>query len=240
MRTASYHRVLIKMSGVALAGETGIGIDPPKVLSVAERIVDAHKLGTQLAIVVGAGNIWRGESGSASGIERATADYMGMLATVMNALALQSAIEDFGVPTRVQSAIEMREVAEPYIRRRAIAHLESNRIVIFAAGTGNPFFTTDTAAALRAAEIGAEAVLKATQVDGAYDSDPNGNPDAVKFDTISYMEALNRGLKIMDATAFSLCMENEIPILVFRLEEDQSLIRILCGERIGTLVGAES
>ena len=173
-------------------------------------------------------------------MDRATADYMGMLATVMNALALQGAIESLGVPTRVQSAIEMREVAEPYIRRRAIAHLDSDRIVIFAAGTGNPFFTTDTAAALRATEIGAEAVPKATQVDGAYDRDPRLHPDAVRFDTISYIEALNRSLKIMDATAFSLCMEHKMPIMVFRLEDDQSLIRILCGERIGTLVGAES
>ena len=240
LKTASYQRVVLKLSGVALAGESGFGISPSTVSSVAARIVQAHKLGTQLAIVVGAGNLWRGEPASESGMDRATADYMGMLATVMNALALQGAIESLGVPTRVQSAIEMREVAEPYIRRRAIAHLDSDRIVIFAAGTGNPFFTTDTAAALRATEIGAEAVLKATQVDGAYDRDPRLHPDAVRFDTISYIEALNRSLKIMDATAFSLCMEHQMPIMVFRLEDDQSLIRILCGERIGTLVGAES
>ena len=225
---------------MALAGDSGIGIDPPTVSSVAEKILEAHQLGTQLAIVIGAGNIWRGESAAESGIERATADYMGMLATVMNGLALQGAIENLDVPTRVQSAIEMREVAEPYIRRRAIAHLESNRIVIFAAGTGNPFFTTDTAAALRANEIGAEAVLKATHVDGVYDRDPQIDPNAVRFDTISYIEALNRGLKIMDATAFSLCMENSMPVMVFRLQDDQSLLRILCGEHLGTLIGPES
>ena len=240
MRRPSFRRVLLKLSGVSMAGPSQLGIDPTTVDSVARRIVEAHELGVQLGIVIGAGNIWRGEGSEEAGMDRATADYMGMLATVMNALALQSAIEDLDVPTRVQSAIEMREVAEPYIRRRAMAHLDSGRIVIFAAGTGNPFFTTDTAAALRATEIGAEAVLKATQVDGAYDRDPRTDPDAVKFDKISYIEALNRKLKIMDATAFSLCMEHGMPIIVFRLEDDDSLIRILCGEKLGTLVGAES
>ena len=238
MPAAKYRRVLLKLSGVSIAGESGFGIDPAKAKSLAQQIVSAHELGVQLGIVLGAGNIWRGGTAERAGMDRATADYMGMLATVMNSLALQDAIEGLGIPTRVQTAIEMREIAEPYIRRRAIAHLESGRIVIFAAGTGNPYFTTDTAAALRAMEMGAEAVLKATQGDGAYDKDPSKFPDAVRFDRITYLEALNRELKIMDATAFSLCMEHDMPIIVFRLEQPGSLNRILCGERLGTIVSA--
>ena len=233
-----YRRVLLKLSGTALCDDGGHGISPVQAHRLGEQIVEAHALGVQLGIVIGAGNLWRGLAAEQAGMDRSTADYMGMLATVMNALALQDAIETLGVETRVQSAIEMREIAEPYIRRRAVKHLESGRVVIFAAGTGNPYFTTDTAASLRAMEIGADAFLKATQVDGAYDKDPNTHSDAVRFDTITYLEALNLGLKIMDATAFSLCMENDMPIIVFRLEDPASLTRILHGEKLGTLVGA--
>ena len=229
-----YRRVLLKLGGESLAGDRSFGIDPDAVSALARRIVAAHKLEIELAIVVGGGNFWRG--GENSDINRATADYIGMLGTVMNALALQEAIERLDVPSRVQTAIEMREVAEPYIRRKAMAHLSDGRIVIFAAGSGNPYFTTDTAGALRAMEIGADALLKATKVDGAYTDDPMTNPDATRIDRITYLEALNKGLKILDATAFSLCMDNNLPIVVFRLEDPGSLVRILQGERVGTLV----
>ena len=229
-----YRRVLLKLGGESLAGDRSFGIDPDAVSALARRIVAAHKLEIELAIVVGGGNFWRG--GENSDINRATADYIGMLGTVMNALALQEAIERLDVPSRVQTAIEMREVAEPYIRRKAMAHLGDGRIVIFAAGSGNPYFTTDTAGALRAMEIGADALLKATKVDGAYTDDPMTNPDATRIDHITYLEALNKGLKILDATAFSLCMDNNLPIVVFRLEDPGSLVRILQGERVGTLV----
>ncbi len=231
-----YRRVLLKLGGESLAGDRSFGIDPDAVSALARRIVAAHKLEIELAIVVGGGNFWRG--GENSDINRATADYIGMLGTVMNALALQEAIERLDVPSRVQTAIEMREVAEPYIRRKAMAHLGDGRIVIFAAGSGNPYFTTDTAGALRAMEIGADALLKATKVDGAYTDDPMTNPDATRIDHITYLEALNKGLKILDATAFSLCMDNNLPIVVFRLEDPESLVRILRGERVGTLVAA--
>ena len=229
-----YRRVLLKLGGESLAGDRSFGIDPDAVSALARRIVAAHKLEIELAIVVGGGNFWRG--GENSDINRATADYIGMLGTVMNALALQEAIERLDVPSRVQTAIEMREVAEPYIRRKAMAHLGDGRIVIFAAGSGNPYFTTDTAGALRAMEIGADALLKATKVDGAYTDDRMTNPDATRIDHITYLEALNKGLKILDATAFSLCMDNNLPIVVFRLEDPGSLVRILQGERVGTLV----
>ena len=231
-----YRRVLLKLGGESLAGDRSFGIDPDSVTALATRIVAAHKLGIELAIVVGGGNFWRG--GENSDINRATADYIGMLGTVMNALALQEAIERLDIPSRVQTAIEMREVAEPYIRRKAMAHLGDGRIVIFAAGSGNPFFTTDTAGALRAMEIGADALLKATKVDGAYTDDPMTNPNATRIDHITYLDALNNGLKILDATAFSLCMDNNLPIIVFRLEDPGSLVRILKGERVGTLVAA--
>jgi uridylate kinase len=231
-----YRRVLLKIGGESLAGAQHFGIDPTRVHELAERVVEAHQLGVELAIVIGGGNFWRG--GDMESMDRATADYIGMLGTVMNALALQEAIEHLDIPTRVQTAVEMREVAEPYIRRKAMAHLEDGRIVIFAAGTGNPFFTTDTAGALRAMEIGAEAFLKATKVDGAYTDDPQINPDAKRIDRLTYLEALNQGLRIMDATAFSLCMDHNLPIVVFRLEDAGSLVSILTGGRVGTLVAA--
>ena len=231
-----YRRVLLKIGGESLAGERAFGIDPSAVQEMAARIVEALDLGVELAVVVGGGNFWRG--GEHVDMNRTTADYIGMLGTVMNAMALQEAIERLDVPTRVQTAIEMREVAEPYIRRKAMAHLEDGRLVIFAAGTGNPYFTTDTAGALRAMEIGAEALLKATKVDGAYTDDPMTNPDATRIERITYLEALNNGLKILDATAFSLCMDNNLPIIVFRLEDEGSLARILAGDQVGTLVAA--
>ena len=212
-----YQRIILKLSGEALAGEQGFGIDSEVLNNVAEQLVEIRHMGVDVAVVVGGGNIWRGAAGSAKGMDRATADYMGMLATVLNALALQDALEKLGVATRVQTAIEMREIAEPYIRRKAITHLEKGYIVIFAAGTGNPYFSTDTTAALRGAEIGAEIILKATQVDGVYDSDPRKNPDAKRFSELSYIEVLRCGLGVMDATATSLCMDNNIPILVFNL-----------------------
>ena len=236
MAALKYRRVLLKIGGESLAGEQHFGIDPTHVHELAERVVEAHQLGVELAVVIGGGNFWRG--GDIESMDRATADYIGMLGTVMNALALQEAIENLDVPTRVQTAVEMREVAEPYIRRKAMAHLEDGRIVIFAAGTGNPFFTTDTAGALRAMEIGAEAFLKATKVDGAYTDDPRTNPDAKRIDRLTYLEALNQGLRIMDATAFSLCMDHNMPIVVFRLEDPGSLVSILTGGRVGTLVAA--
>ncbi|MEJ5241024.1 MAG: UMP kinase [Anaerolineales bacterium] len=231
-----YRRVLLKLSGEALAGEGGFGIDPSEVEAIARRIKEVYDLGVQVAVVIGAGNLWRGKQGLDRGMDRATADYMGMLGTVMNALALMDALERIGVYTRVQSAIEMRAVAEPYIRRRAIRHLEKGRVVIFSAGTGNPYFSTDTAAALRAMEIDADVLIKATKVDGVYDSDPKKNPQAQKFDYLSYIEVLNRRLEVMDSTAISLCMENHLPILVLNLWDEHALLAALQGEKVGTLV----
>lgn len=231
-----YRRILLKLSGEALAGEGGFGIDPSEVEAIARRIKEVYDLGVQVAVVIGAGNLWRGKQGLDRGMDRATADYMGMLGTVMNALALMDALERIGVYTRVQSAIEMRAVAEPYIRRRAIRHLEKGRVVIFSAGTGNPYFSTDTAAALRAMEIDADVLIKATKVDGVYDSDPKKNPQAKKFDYLSYIEVLNRRLEVMDSTAISLCMENHLPILVLNLWDEHALLAALQGEKVGTLV----
>ncbi|MEG0070660.1 MAG: UMP kinase [Raoultibacter sp.] len=231
-----YKRVLLKLSGEALMGDTGYGIDPRVVEDLAVQIKDIVHDGVELAITVGGGNIFRGMAGSAEGMDRAQADYIGMLATCMNALALQDAFERHGIVTRVMSAIEMRQVAEPYIRRRAVRHLEKGIVVIFAAGTGNPYFTTDTTAALRACEIDAECLMKATKVDGVYDSDPKVNPDAVKFDEISYMDVLSRELHVMDSTATSLCMDNHMPMLVFDLTVPGNISRVLKGENVGTTV----
>jgi uridylate kinase len=237
---AAYRRILLKVSGEALAGNRGYGIDPDTQARIAGEIREVVDLGVQIAVVIGGGNIFRGLAASAGGMERATGDYMGMLATVINALALQDAIEKAGVPTRVLSAIEMRAVAEPYIRRRAIRHLEKGRVVVFAAGTGNPFFTTDTAGALRAVEIGAEAILKATKVDGIYTADPAKDPTATKLSRIGYIEVLNRGLQVMDTTAISLCMENKLPIVVFDLTRSGNIRRIVMGEPVGSVVSAEA
>ncbi|MCX7792892.1 MAG: UMP kinase [Thermodesulfovibrionales bacterium] len=231
-----YNRAVIKLSGEALMGNRGYGIDPETVNFIAGEIKEGVKLGAQIAVVIGGGNIFRGVEAATKGMERATADYMGMLATVINALALQNSLEKLGVPTRVQTAIEMKEVAEPYIRRKALRHLEKGRVVIFAAGTGNPFFTTDTAAALRAIEIGAEVIMKATKVDGVYSADPVKFPDAKKFDKISYMDVLNKGLNVMDSTAITLCMDNELPIVVFNLRGKGNIKKALSGRRVGTLV----
>ena len=229
-----YKRILLKLGGEALAGEGGIGIDPQKAEEVAARVEDVRKLGVQIAIVIGAGNLWRGLEGIKRGMERATADYMGMLGTVMNSLALMDALERGGSVTRVMSAIEMRAVAEPYIRRRAIRHLEKDRIVILGGGTGNPYFSTDTAAALRAMEIEADIVIKATKVDGVYDADPEKEPDAKRFDHITYIDALSRRLEVMDSTAISLCMDNNLPILVLDMWESDSLTKAVLGEPVGT------
>ncbi|RME05897.1 MAG: UMP kinase [Anaerolineae bacterium] len=231
-----YRRVLIKLSGEALAGPQGFGVDPLQAEKVASHLAGIADLGIQIALVIGAGNIWRGRRGLERGMDRATADYMGMLATVVNAMALMDAMERAGIITRVQSAIEMRQVAEPYIRRRAIRHLEKGRVVIFGGGTGNPYFSTDTAAALRAMEIGADVLIKATKVDGVYDSDPMTNPQARKFDRLTYIDTLNRRLEVMDSTAISLCMDNHLPILVLNLWEEGALRRALAGEPVGTLV----
>ena len=231
-----YHRVLLKLSGEALMGDNGYGIDPKVIDDLAEQIKHIVDDGVQVAITVGGGNIFRGVAGSANGMDRAQADYIGMLATVMNALALQDGLERHGVSSRVQSAIEMHQVAETYIRLRAIRHMEKGRVVIFAAGTGNPYFTTDTTAALRACEINADCMMKATKVDGIYDSDPAKNPDAVKFDKISYLEVLTKELKVMDAAAISLCKDNEMPLLVFDMTTPGTISRILKGEPVGTLV----
>jgi uridylate kinase len=236
MANFKFKRVLLKLGGESLAGPNGYGIDPEQADAVAKRVKDVRAMGIEVAIVIGAGNLWRGKQGLEHGMDRATADYMGMLATVMNAMALMDALERGGVFTRVQSAIEMRSVAEPYIRRRAIRHLEKGRVVIFGAGTGNPFFSTDTAAALRAVEIEADVLIKATKVDGVYDADPKKNPDARKFDTLSYIDVLNRRLEVMDSTAISLCMENSLPILVVNLWDPLSLERALNAEKVGTLV----
>lgn len=235
----AYRRILLKLSGEALIGSQGYGIDANMLQYLAEEIRVVHQLGAELALVIGGGNIFRGTEASIYGIERVTADYMGMLATVINALSLQSALEKVGVITRVQTAFEMKAFAEPYIRRRAIRHLEKGRVVIFAAGTGNPYFTTDTTAALRAAEIGAEIILKGTKVDGIYDDDPVRNPEAVKLHQLTYLEVLQRGLKVMDATAISLCMENQLPIVVFDLNESGSVRSVLEGKHVGTLVRGE-
>ena len=231
-----YKRVLLKLSGEALMGDRGYGVDPAIVDSLARQIKTVTEGENEIAIVIGGGNIFRGMAASANGMDRATGDYMGMLATVMNALALQDGLERAGVPTRVMSAIEMNQVAEPYIRRRAVRHMEKGRVVIFAAGTGNPYFTTDTTAALRALEINADAVMKATKVDGVYDSDPRKNPDAVKFEHLTYIDVLNRGLAVMDSTAISLCMDNSLPIVVFNMLEEGNIARVLAGERVGTVV----
>ncbi len=236
MKTPKYSRVVLKLSGEALAGSHGFGLDVETIQRIASEIAEVHRLGVQMAVVVGGGNIWRGIEAVGTGIERSTADYMGMLATVLNALALQDLLEKLGVPTRVQTAIEMRAVAEPYIRRRAIRHLEKERVVIFAAGTGNPFFSTDTAAALRAAEMDAEVILKATKVDGVYDSDPAKNPDAERFPNLTYLDVINRGLRVMDATATSLCMDNGIPIIVFNMLVKGNILRTIMGEDVGTTV----
>jgi uridylate kinase len=233
---AKYQRVLLKLSGQFLAGGSGFGIDPGLAEDIAAQIKPLLDLEVQVAIVIGAGNIWRGKTGLEHGMERATADYMGMLATVMNSLALQDALERAGLITRVQTAIEMRAVAEPYIRRRAIRHLEKGRVVIFGAGTGNAYFSTDTAAALRAMEIDAQVLMKATKVDGIYEKDPLQHPEARRFEHLSYIEALNLGLKVMDSTALSLCMDNDLPIIVFRLQPPDSLVRVVKGEKVGTLV----
>jgi uridylate kinase len=231
-----FSRVLLKLSGESLGDAGGTGILPEAVRHMANQICEVRELGVQVVVVVGGGNIFRGLPGSERGIERATGDYMGMLATVINALALQDALEKIGCPTRVQSAIAMSQVAEPFIRRRAVRHLEKGRVVIFGGGTGNPFFSTDTAAALRANEIGAEVILKATKVDGVYDSDPKKNHGAKKFAEISYLDALQKQLKVMDSTAFSLCMDNKMPIIVFDFSKPHNLKRVILGEKVGTLV----
>ncbi|HEX6304839.1 MAG TPA: UMP kinase [Anaerolineales bacterium] len=233
-----YRRILLKLSGEALAGPDGFGIDPDQAEDIAIRIEEVRDLGVDVAIVIGAGNLWRGRRGLERGMDRATADYMGMLATVMNALALMDAMERHGMVTRVQSAIEMHAVAEPYIRRRAIRHLEKGRVVILGGGTGNPYFSTDTAAALRAMEIDADVLIKATKVDGVYDKDPVKYPDAVRFDQLSYMETINRRLEVMDSTAISLCMDNKLPILVLNLWNPDDLKLALYGQKVGTLVEA--
>jgi len=240
MPLPAYKRVVLKLSGEALAGDLGYGIDPKVIFSVANQIKEIVELGVQVAVVVGGGNIWRGLSGSSKGMDRATADYMGMLATIMNSLAMQDGLEKVNVPTRVQTSIEMRQVAEPYIRRRAIRHLEKMRVVIFAAGTGNPYFSTDTTAALRAAEIEAEVILMAkNKVDGVYSADPSLDPNAEKYDQLTFLEVLNKGLGVMDSTASSLCMDNSIPLIVFNISEEGNIRRAVMGEKIGTLVKGE-
>ncbi len=233
-----YQRILLKLSGEALGGETGNGICPQTVASMARQIAELRELGVQVVIVVGGGNIFRGLEGADHGIDRSTGDYMGMLATIINALALQNSLEHYKVETRVQTAIEMSEVAEPFIRRRAVRHLEKGRVVIFGGGTGNPYFSTDTAAALRANEIGADVILKATQVDGIYDSDPEKNPKAKRFKEITYLEALQKQLRIMDSSAFSLCLDNNMPIIVFDLFKPHNIRNVVLGKKIGTLVHA--
>jgi len=233
-----YRRILLKLSGEALAGDNGYGIDPERAENISNRVKLIHELGVDVAIVIGGGNLWRGRSGLDRGMDRATADYMGMLATMMNALALMDAMERIGLYTRVQSAVEMHAVAEPYIRRRAIRHLEKGRVVILGGGTGNPYFSTDTAAALRAMEIGADVLIKETKVDGIYDSDPMTHPDAVRFDHLTYIEFLNRRLTVMDSTAISLCMDNNLPVLVLNLWNPDNLRLALYGEKVGTLVTA--
>jgi uridylate kinase len=236
----AYRRIVLKLSGEALAGSQGYGVDPAVLLRIGAEVREVIDLGVQVAIVIGGGNIFRGLAASAGGMDRSTADYMGMLATVINALALQDALEKVGCQTRVLSAIEMRAVAEPYIRRRAIRHLEKGRVVIFAAGTGNPFFTTDTAGALRAVEIGADAIMKATKVDGIYSADPVRDKTAVRLPKVTYIEVLNRRLEVMDTTAISLCMDNKLPIVVFDLNRTGNIKRIVCGEPVGSVVAAST
>ncbi|MCL4562254.1 MAG: UMP kinase [Chloroflexi bacterium] len=235
-----YRRILLKLGGESLSGNQSFGIDPKSAEGIAERVREVRDMGVDVAIVIGGGNLWRGREGLERGMDRATADYMGMLATVMNALALMDALERLGVVTRVQSAIEMRTVAEPYIRRRAIRHMEKGRVVIFGGGTGNPYFSTDTAAALRAMEMNAEVLIKATKVDGVYDCDPLQNPKAVRFDRLTFIDALNLRLEVIDSTAISLCMENKLPILVLNLWDPDALRKALLGEQVGTLVSAEN
>ena len=234
--TPKYKRVLLKLSGEALAGDIKTGINTETIGAISDKILEVYDMGVEISIVVGGGNFWRGRSGK--GMDRTTADHMGMLATVINSLALQDALESRCIPTRVQTAIEMRQIAEPYIRRKAIRHLEKKRIVIFACGTGNPYFSTDTTAALRAAEIDAEVILKATMVDGVYDSDPKKNPDAVRYDRLTFSEALGKRLGVMDSTALSLCMDNDIPLIVFDLENPENIIKVISGENIGTIIVA--
>ena len=240
MSAPRYKRILLKLSGEVLAGNQGFGIDPPVIDRVASQVQEITQLSVQVGIVIGGGNIFRGLAASRLGMDRVNGDYMGMLATLINAMALQDCLEKLGVPTRVMSAINVQEVAEPYIRRRAIRHLEKGRVIILAAGTGNPFFTTDTAASLRAVEIGAEVIMKATKVDGVYTADPEKDSSAQLLQRISFKDVLTRGLKVMDATAISLCMENDLPILVFRLGEGNNMRRVLLGENIGTLVGSSA
>lgn len=235
-RQPRYQRIVLKLSGEALSRKEGMGISIEEAQHIARRVKDVHDLGVEIVVVIGAGNLWRGKDGLQYGMDHATADYMGMIGTVMNALALQDALERLEVVTRVQTAIDMREVAEPYIRLRAIRHLEKGRVVIMAAGTGNPFFTTDTAAALRGVEVGADVLIKATKVDGVYDSDPNTNPNAQRFERVTYMDALSKQLGVMDAAAFSLCMQNDLPIIVLNLWEGDSLTRAILGESVGTMV----
>ena len=237
MADIKYKRVVLKLSGEALAGEAGHGINPPEIRKVAEEIKEVHDLGVEIAIVVGGGNMWRGEAGAAMGMERAQADYIGMLGTVMNALALQDNLESVGVPTRVQTAIEMRQVAEPYIRRKAVRHLEKGRIVIFAAGTGSPYFSTDTTAALRASEINADVILMAKNgVDGVYSADPRQDENAVKYDNLTHLDIINKGLNVMDTTASSLSMDNYIPLVVFNMNKHGNITKVVVGENIGTTV----
>lgn len=234
---AKYNRIVLKVSGEALAGENGFGINPPVITDVAKEIKSVHERGIQIAVVCGGGNMWRGQTGAELGMERAQADYMGMLATVMNALALQDSLESIGVPTRVQTSIEMRQIAEPYIRRKAVRHLEKGRVVIFAAGTGNPYFSTDTTAALRAAEIHADAILMGKNgVDGVYSADPAKDATAVKFESLSHLDVITKGLKIMDTTASSLSMDNDIPLVVFNLNEPGNIERVVMGDKVGTTI----
>jgi uridylate kinase len=240
MMSPKYKRIVLKLSGEALAGDKGFGIDQEVVNTIAKQTKEVVDLGVQIAVVVGGGNFWRGAVGSHAGFDRSTADYMGMLATVINSLALQDSFEKHGIATRVQTAIEMRQIAEPYIKRRAVRHLEKGRVVIFASGTGNPYFSTDTAAALRAAEIEAEIILMAKKVDGVYSADPKIDPEATRFDDLNFMEVLQQRLKVMDATATSLCMDNHIPIVVFNLNGVGNILRIVLGEKIGTFVKGEA
>ncbi|RLB57784.1 MAG: UMP kinase [Deltaproteobacteria bacterium] len=236
MATIKYRRILLKLSGEALAGEQGYGIDPDVINGIAAEIKEVSRLGVEIAVVIGGGNIFRGLAASSKGMDRASADYMGMLATVMNSLAMQDALEKQGVVTRVQSAIDMQQIAEPYIRRRAVRHLEKGRVVIFSAGTGNPYFTTDTAASLRAMEINAEVILKATKVDGVYSADPKKDKKAVKLPELTYLEVLQKGLKVMDATATSLCMDNNLPMIIFDMTQRDNIKKVVHGEKIGTIV----
>lgn len=237
VKKPKFKRIILKISGEVLVGEEGYGISSEVIRGISGEIKEVMELGVQVAVVVGGGNLFRGIDASSKGMDRTSADYMGMLATVINSLALQDALEKIGVFTRVQSAIEMRQVAEPYIRRKAIRHLEKTRVVIFAGGTGNPYFSTDTAASLRAVEIGADALLKATKVDGVYDSDPMENRDAVKFDQLSYIDVLKENLRVMDATAVSLCMDNQLPIIVFNVKKKGNIVRAVMGEKLGTIIG---